>query len=76
MKNYKSVEETVEYGLDTIDPDRKIEVSLKDLMFAYQTKAVMGHLNAKSLTPIPDRLIVPACTPRVHFCGTLRWHHI
>jgi len=37
MKNYTSVEEQVEYGLNTIDPDRKIEVSLKDLMFAYQT---------------------------------------
>lgn len=37
MKNYTSVEERVGYGLDTIDPDRKIEVSLKDLMFAYQT---------------------------------------
>jgi hypothetical protein len=37
MKNYTSVEAQVEYGLDTIDPDRKIEISLKDLMFAYQT---------------------------------------
>jgi hypothetical protein len=36
-KNYISVEEKVEFGLDTIDPNRKIEVSLKDLMYTYQT---------------------------------------
>ncbi|MDT7603568.1 MAG: hypothetical protein QOF61_1565 [Acidobacteriota bacterium] len=37
MKNYTGVEEQVEYGLDTISLDRKIEVSLRDLMYAYQT---------------------------------------
>lgn len=37
MKEYTSVEEQVEYGLDTIDPDRTVEVSLRDLMFTYQT---------------------------------------
>jgi hypothetical protein len=40
-RKYSSVEEQVEYGLDSIDPDRKIEVSLRDLMYTYQTIGVL-----------------------------------
>ncbi len=36
-EGYTSVEEQVTYGLDSIDPERKIEVSLRDLMFVYKT---------------------------------------
>lgn len=34
---YTSVEEQVEYGIDKIDPARKVEVSLKDLLFLHNT---------------------------------------
>jgi hypothetical protein len=37
MSQYTTIEEQVEYGLDKIDPERKIEVPLKDLLFAYLT---------------------------------------
>ena len=33
---YTSVEEQVEYGLEGIDPEKKVEVSVKDLMYTYQ----------------------------------------
>ena len=36
MKKYTSIEEQVIFGLESIDPDRKIEVSLKDLMYVHQ----------------------------------------
>ena len=35
--NYTNVEEQVFYGLDGVDPNRSIEVPLKDLLFTYQT---------------------------------------
>ncbi len=34
---YTSVEEQVSYGLNSIDPDRKIEVSARDLMFVFKS---------------------------------------
>ncbi|WP_442581054.1 hypothetical protein ACSBOB_03345 [Mesorhizobium sp. ASY16-5R] len=34
---YTSVEEQVEYGLDTIPEDRVVSVPLRDLMYAFQT---------------------------------------
>jgi hypothetical protein len=37
MKKYTTVEEQIEYGLQTIESDRKIELSLKDLMYVHQT---------------------------------------
>jgi hypothetical protein len=37
MSRSSEIEERVVYGLDSVDPDRKIEVSLKDLLFTYQT---------------------------------------
>lgn len=37
MNSYTDLEAQVAYGLDTVDPARKIEVPLKDLLFAYQT---------------------------------------
>ena len=33
----KNQEEIVEYGLDIIDPDEKVEVCLKDLFYVYRT---------------------------------------
>ena len=36
MSDYTTVEEQVEYGLDAISPDRKVEVSLQDLFYVYQ----------------------------------------
>ncbi len=37
MSKYTTVEEQIEYGLDSIDPNEKIEMSLKDLMYLHQT---------------------------------------
>lgn len=37
MEEYTSVEEQVYYGLDTIDPARIVEISLRDLVFCYKT---------------------------------------
>jgi hypothetical protein len=37
--NPSNIEERVMYGLETIDPERKIEVPLKDLLYAYQVIA-------------------------------------
>ena len=37
MNNYTNVEEQVVFGLESIDPNRTIEVPMRDLMFAYQT---------------------------------------
>lgn len=39
MKNYTGVESQVEYGLEKIDPNRKIEVSLKDFLYLHHTIA-------------------------------------
>jgi hypothetical protein len=36
-KHYTSIKEQVEYGLDTIPLDRKVSVSLRDLMYVNQT---------------------------------------
>ncbi|TFZ66306.1 hypothetical protein E4631_09775 [Hymenobacter sp. UV11] len=33
MQEYTSVEDQVFYGLDSIDPDQKVEISLRDLVF-------------------------------------------
>ena len=35
MENYTDVESQVEYGLEKIDPNRKIEVSLKDFLYLH-----------------------------------------
>ena len=35
MHEYTNVEAQVEYGLDSIAPDRTVEVSLQDLRFVY-----------------------------------------
>ena len=35
MKNYTDVESQVEYGLEKIDPNRKIEISLKDFLYLH-----------------------------------------
>jgi hypothetical protein len=39
MENYTDVESQVEYGLEKIDPTRKIEVSLKDFLYMHNTIA-------------------------------------
>ncbi len=39
---YTSVEEQVEYGLETIPEDRMVSVPLRDLMYVFQT---IGELN-------------------------------
>lgn len=36
-ENYTSVEEQVEFGLGSIDAERKVEVSLRDLMFVFKS---------------------------------------
>ena len=35
MKNYTSVKDQVEFGLDTIDSDRRVSVRLRDLMYLH-----------------------------------------
>lgn len=37
MNEYTTVEEQIEYGLDTIEPDRRVEVPLRDFMYVFQT---------------------------------------
>ena len=37
MSRGSEIEERVVYGLDSVDPDRKVEVPLRDLLFTYQT---------------------------------------
>lgn len=37
MEEYTTVEEQVEFGLEKIDPDRKIEVSLRDFLYLHNT---------------------------------------
>lgn len=37
MENYTDVESQVEYGLEKIDPNRKIEVSLRDFLYMHNT---------------------------------------
>lgn len=37
MRKYTTVEEQIEYGLETIEPGRQVELSLKDLMYIFQT---------------------------------------
>jgi hypothetical protein len=39
MENYTDIESQVEYGLEKIDPNRKIEVSLKDFLYLHNTIA-------------------------------------
>lgn len=54
MDEYTTVEEQVKYGLDTISPDRTIEVSLRDLLFMHQ---VLGEFVRFFHQPLhyPDR---------------------
>jgi hypothetical protein len=42
MPTAPSIREIVEYGLDAIPPDRRVEVNLRDLVFVFQT---LGELN-------------------------------
>ncbi|MCP4157649.1 MAG: hypothetical protein GY757_58610 [bacterium] len=42
MPGYTTTDEQVEYGLDTIDPERTVEVSLRDMVYIYKT---LGELN-------------------------------
>jgi hypothetical protein len=37
MSRHSEIERRVAYGLDAVDPERKIEVPLRDLLFTYQT---------------------------------------
>src|SRR5882762_4628052 len=37
MSRGSEIETRVAYGLDAVDPERKVEVSLRDLLFTYQT---------------------------------------
>jgi len=37
MKEYTSVEDQVLYGLESIDKDRKVEISLRDFVFIVKT---------------------------------------
>lgn len=37
MNEYTSIEEKIALGLDTIDPDRKIDMPLRDLMYIFKT---------------------------------------
>jgi len=37
MEKYTDIESQVEYGLEKIDPNRKIEVSLKDFLYMHNT---------------------------------------
>lgn len=37
MENYTDVESQVEYGLEKIDPNRKIEVSLRNFLYMHNT---------------------------------------
>lgn len=37
MKKYTTIEEQIEYGLETIESERKIELSLQDLIYVFQT---------------------------------------
>lgn len=39
MQKYRTPKERVEYGLDTIPPDRMVTVPLRDLMYVHQTLA-------------------------------------
>ncbi len=39
MGNYTDIESQVEYDLEKIDPNRKIEVSLKDFLYLHNTIA-------------------------------------
>ncbi|NQV27002.1 MAG: hypothetical protein HQ518_21845 [Rhodopirellula sp.] len=43
MKEYTTVEEQIEYGLDTIDMERTVEVRLRDLMYVHQTMAELNR---------------------------------
>ena len=36
-KQFTSIEEQVEYGLDTVAEERTVEVPLRDLLYVYQT---------------------------------------
>ena len=39
MENHTDIESQVEHGLEKIDPNRKIEVSLKDFLYLHNTIA-------------------------------------
>lgn len=39
MSKYSTPKQRVEFGLETIPPDRMVTVSLRDLMFVHQTMA-------------------------------------
>jgi len=43
MKKYTTIEEQIEYGLDTIDPDRTVEVPLRDYMYVFQTLSELNR---------------------------------
>ena len=36
-KRYTSVEEQIEFGLDSVDADRTVEIPLRDLLYVFQT---------------------------------------
>lgn len=36
---YTGVTEQIEYGLDSVDPDRRMEVNLRDLLYVHKTLA-------------------------------------
>jgi len=36
-KQYTSIEEQIEFGLDSVDVDRTVEVPLRDLLYIHQT---------------------------------------
>ena len=38
---FTEVEEQVEYGLDSVAPERTVEVPLRDLLFVYQTLGLL-----------------------------------
>ncbi|MEY4484999.1 MAG: hypothetical protein RL693_2451 [Verrucomicrobiota bacterium] len=42
MKRYTTVEQQIEFGLDSIDEDETVKISLRDLMYVFQT---MGEIN-------------------------------
>ena len=51
-ERYTSLEEQVEYGLETIPADRLVSVPLRDLMYVFRT---MGELNRFFHQPIHYR---------------------
>jgi hypothetical protein len=64
MQEYTSVEDQVLYGLDSIDKDRTVEISLRDLVFV--TKAI-AELNQFFHQPMH----YPSLTNVVHYLGNV-----